>query len=181
MTKPTPDSHSCPELTGVGAAGRRGSISLPNPQLCVTSLTPASCRVLLPWPPSSCSRERVCNQVSSVPRRARRKPLWSEGWCGVEGEGEVLIGSTHGPQGPQNLVFTCPPGSLGIGASPPPPDLDLCHSHPYGSHGGGVKVGEIPEVESRGWALAQAPWIRANPTAAPKGMSRENAPSVPGG
>lgn len=41
----------------------------------------------------------------------------------MEGEGEVLFGSIPGPQGPQNLVFTCPSGSLGRGAHPdnPPP------------------------------------------------------------
>lgn len=36
MTKPTPDSHSCPEPTGVGAFGCCESISLPNPQPGVT-------------------------------------------------------------------------------------------------------------------------------------------------
>lgn len=56
----------------------------PKPSAGCHPWTWASCRILLPRPPSSWSRERVCSQVSSVPGRAWRKPLWSEGWCGME-------------------------------------------------------------------------------------------------
>lgn len=89
----------------------------------------------------------------------------------MEGEGKVLFGSIPGPRGPQNLVFTCPAGSLGRGACPgPPTNLSLCHSHPYGSRSGGVKVGEIQEVESRGWALAQPHRTRAEPPVVQRGF-----------
>lgn len=96
----------------------------------------------------------------------------------MEGEGEVLFGSIPGPRGPQNLVFTCPPGFLGRGAHPDTsPNLHLCHSHPYGSHRGGVKVGEIQEG-SHGAGIWHSP---TKPPVAQRGTSRENAPRVPGG
>lgn len=85
------------------------------------------------------------------PGGLRGNPRGARGGVGRrEGARLCLEGSIPGPWGSQSLVFTCPRRFLGRGAHPDLlPNLDLCHSHPYSSHRGGVEVGVTQEVVSR--------------------------------